>query len=258
MSFMSNIFGSKPAAAAPSAQQQPQQQQALQNQHVANNPTVPNGNNVPAQTASSEPANGQSPTENFASLWSTPQQTQNGNQQPNFKFAPDQLNQVASKMDFTQGLNPETLTKIQQGGPEGVQAFVDALNHVGRQAFTQSATLSSHLTEQGYQAGTQSVNKALPNLVNNHLAKDALFNANPALRDPALAPLVSAVQLQIQQQHPNATPAEINSAVQAYFAGPVAKAFAPAAKQDQAPSGTDNFDFSSFMDPQAQPGQTYQ
>lgn len=253
MSFISQIFGAKPAAAAPSAQQQPQQQQALQNQHVANNPTIPNGTNVPSQTASSEPPNGQSPTENFAQLWSTPSQQQ-GNQQPNFKFEPAQLTQVASKMDFTQGLNPETLTKIQQGGPEGVQAFMDALNHVGRQAFTQSATLSSHLTEQGYQAGTQSVNKALPNLVNNHLAKDALFNSNPALRDPALAPLVSAVQLQIQQQHPNATPAEINSAVQAYFAGPVAKAFAPQKPAEATSNGPDAFDFSSFMDPQSQPG----
>lgn len=251
MSFISNIFTSKPAAPAQQPAQQ-QQQAAPANPHVANNPTIPNGNNVPATTATSEPANGQSPTDNFASLWSTPTQQQ-GNQQPNFKFAPDQLNQVASKMDFTQGLNPETLTKIQQGGPESVQAFMDALNHVGRQAFTQSATLSSHLTEQGYQAGTQSVNKSLPNLVNNHLAKDALFNSNPALRDPALQPLVSAVQLQIQQQHPNATPAEINSAVQAYFAGPVAKAFAPAPKQDKASNGTDSFDFSSFMDPTVQP-----
>lgn len=245
MSFMQQLFGSKPAAPQQPTQQQPQQQ--VQNPHVANNPQVPSGNNVPATTATGEPQSGQSPTENFADLWSTTP-SQQGNQAPNFRLPPEQLGQVTAKMDFTQGLNPEILAKIGAGGPEAIQAMAEAMNHVGRQVFTQNANFSSHLSERTFQEGSNHFGRALPNLVTNHLAKDALYQANPKLRDPAVAPLVEAMQMQLQTKHPNATPQEINAQVNAYFTK-VASVFAPQADPaTQANSGADSFDFSSFMD----------
>lgn len=237
MSFMQTLFGAKPAG------NQEAQQQG--NQHAANNPTVPNGNNTPSQTASSEPPNGQSPQDQFKDLWSTIP-AQQGSQAPNFQLSQEQLSSVTGKMDFTRGINPEQFNKIAAGGQEAVQAFQEVINHVGRQAFQASAQFSSNLTERGYEVAQKQVSNSLPSLVTNHLAKDSLYQANPKLRDPAIQPMVEALQMQLQTKNPNATPQEINTAVQSYMER-MQQAMAPAATPNQQTTGEVREDFSSFL-----------
>lgn len=237
MSILSTLFSSKPAAPAPT-----------ENQHVQNNPTVPSGNNVPATPVSGEPQNGQSPTDQFKDLWSTPP-TQQGNQAPNFQLTPEQLSGVTSKMNFASGISQDQFAKVAAGGQEAAQALADIVNQVGRQAFTASAQFSSNLTEAGYNTANQRIGAALPTLVTNHLAKDSLYQANPKLRDPAIQPMVEALQSQLQMKNPNATPQEINASVNAYFerVQQVIGAPAAAANAQAASTQADFGDFSSFL-----------
>ena len=232
-------------------QQQQQQPQPPQNnssgsQHVQTNPMVPNGTNSPQQQPTTANPNPESPVAKFDDLWKM-EPTQ-PNQAPNFKIDPQQLNKVTSSMDFSRSVSRDDLAKIAQGGEEAVGALVNVLNNFGREVFSTSAQFSSHMTESGYNTAQQVLDRGLPNLVKKQFTQNELFQSNPKLREPALQPLVMAIQSQITQKYPNATPQEVNSMLSQYMDS-VGKAFTkddPEPQKGGAQSGA-NFDFSSFL-----------
>lgn len=228
---------------------QPQQPapQAPENQHIQNNPTVPTSQNSPTQQPTPDNPAPESPVANFAELWKM-EPTQ-ANQSPNFRIDPQQLSKVTSSMNFAKSVSRDELAKVAQGGEEAVGAMVNILNQVGREIFGMGAQFSSHMTEQGYNTAQTALNTGIPNLVKKQVTQNELFQANPKLKEPALQPLVMAIQSQITQKYPNATPQEINGMVDQYFTEVVGKSFAKETSQDQ--SGKSNtaagFDFSSFL-----------
>lgn len=243
MSVLDKIFG-KPQQPVQQQQQMPQQQQS--NPHVANNQTVPGTAANPAQTTAGNPGEQtQSPNDKFAKLWDTaPKQ---GEAAPNFKINPEQLKQVTSGMDFSRSINREDLAKVAQGGEEAVAALSSILNNFGKELFNTNAQFTSHMTESGYNTAAQLINRDLPSAVTKQMSAQELYTQNPKLRDPALQPLVSALQHQFSSQHPNATAQEINSLVTEYLGGTVAGAFA---KPEPAPKQGGNnaqSDFSGFL-----------
>lgn len=232
----------------PQAQQpQPQQPQPQGNQHVQTNPTVPNQTNTPEQQPSAQNPNPESPVDKFKDLWNTPNHS--ADQNPVFTLQPEQLNQVASKLNFSQGISQETLAKVAAGGDEAVKALGEVINIMGQNIFKNSAQFTSHITEAGYGAAQQQINKGLPNLVKQQLSTSQLFESNPALRDPAIQPVVRALHSQLTQQHPEASPAEINGMLSDYMTR-MNGAFSKTGEQGnkgQSNQGQDNFDFSSFL-----------
>lgn len=233
----------------PDPQQQQQQQPAQQgSQHAQNNPTVPNAKNSPEINPPSDTPDAKSPNAEFADLWKM-EPTQQG-QEPNFKLNPEQLSQVTSKLDFAKSVSQEDLAKITQGGPEAVQALINVMNTFGRNVFATNAQFASGLTESGYRMAQESINTGLPTLVQRQFAQNELFSSNSKLRDPALKPLVMAIQSQITQRYPNATPSEVNTMVEKYFNETVGSAFRKEDPQQQTTNqqqGGGNFDFSSFL-----------
>lgn len=233
---------------APQQQQQQVQQTNQQqvSQHAENNPTVPNSTNTPTQTPSAGEPNPQSPNAQFQELWTIG--NQQPNQQPNFQINPEQLQKTAGQLNFAKSVNPEDLAKVAAGGEEAVNAMVNILNTVGREVFSVNAHFASNMTEAGYQNAQKAISTGLPTLVNKQLSQNELFASNAKLRDPALQPLVRAIQSQITEKYPNATPSEVNSMVNDYFTKTVAGAFAPAqSQQADQNSQNSNYDFSSFL-----------
>lgn len=231
----------------PQAQSQPQQQPQPQgNQHVQTNPTVPNQTNTPEQQPSAQNPNPESPVDKFKDLWNTP--SHSADQNPVFTLQPEQLNQVASKLNFSQGISQETLAKVAAGGDEAVKALGEVINIMGQNIFKNSAQFTSHITEAGYGAAQQQINKGLPTLVKQQLSTSQLFESNPALRDPAIQPVVKALHSQLTQTYPNASPTEINGMLGDYMTR-MSGAFGKENGQDKQRqnSGPDNFDFSSFL-----------
>lgn len=230
---------------APTQQQQPQP--GPENQHIQNNPTVPTSQNSPDQKPTPENPNPESPVANFAELWKMEPTQQN--QAPNFRIDPQQLSKVTSSMNFAKSVSRDDLAKVAQGGEEAVGAMVNILNQVGRDIFGMGAQFSSHMTEQGYNTAQTALNTGIPNLVKKQVIQNELFQANPKLKEPALQPLVMAIQSQITQKYPNATPQEINGMVDQYFTEVVGKSFAKEAPADQSgkPNMGAGFDFSSFL-----------
>ena len=233
---------------APADQNQQQSQpQPPQNQHVQGNPTIPNNTNTPEQIPTPTNPDPKSPNAEFQDLWKMEPTQQN--QAPNFRIDPKQLSQVTGNMDFSKSVSRDDLAKIVQGGEEAVGALVSVLNSVGREIFSTNAQFSSHMTEAGYNTAQQAINQGLPNLVKKQFTQNELFAANPKLRDPALQPLVMAIQSQITQKYPNASAGEVNGMVDKYFNDVVAKSFNKDGQgQPQNQSGSvANYDFSSFL-----------
>lgn len=237
-----NIF--RPNAQQPQQQGQPS---TPASPHVENNPTVPNNTNTPpAPAPSPENPQGQSPTDGFKDLWKM-EPNQQG-QAPNFKLNPEHLQQTAGKLDFTKAVNRDDLQKIAGGGDEAIGALMNVLNTFGQAVFSTNAQFSSHLTEAGYKAASESIDRGLPNLVKKQFAQSDLFTKNSKLRDPALQPLVLAIQSQISDRHPNASPAEVNAMVEQYFNSTVATAFKKEDdKESQGSKASLPDDFSSFL-----------
>lgn len=207
------------------------------------NPTVPNQSNTVQQQPTPQDPNPQSPNVNFGELWKM-EPTQQP-QAPNFKLDPQQLSQVSNNINFARAVNKDDLGKIVQGGEEAVGALMNVLNSVGREIFSTNAQFTSHMTESGYNTAQRAIDTGLPNLVKKQFTQNDLFQANPKLREPALQPLVMAIQSQISQKYPNASPTEVNSMVSQYFTEVVGKSFAP---EEKPQSKQDNsFDFSSFL-----------
>lgn len=227
--------------------EQPQQQDPQQqgNPHVQNNPMIPDSSNSPEQNPSPENPAPESPVAKFDDLW-TMEPTQS-NQAPNFKLDPQHLSKVSSQMDFSRAVSQEDLGKIAQGGEEAVGALMNVLNTVGRSIFSMNAQFTSHMTEQGYNTAQKAIDTGLPSLVKKQFSQNELFQTNPKLKEPALQPLVMAIQSQVAQKHPNATPSEVNAMVNQYFTEVVGKSFAPEQDRQQQTAQNQSFDFSSFI-----------
>lgn len=225
---------------------QQQQPTPAANPHVRGNPTVPNGNE-PAANPNPQTQQTQSPTDNFKDLWSNV--TQPTNQAPNFKLNPEQLAQVTGKMDFTKSVSRDDLAKIAQGGEGAIEALGNVLNTFGREVFGASAQFSSHMTESGYQSASRVIDSGLPSAIKRQLTEQHIYESNPKLKDPALQPLVGAIQSQFTQKYPNASAAEINNLVSQYMTEVVAGAFAKEAPAptSQQTSNSAAADFSSFL-----------
>lgn len=240
-----DIFRPQPQGQPQQQGQQPQQPTSG-NPHVDANPMVPSANNTPQQQPTPQDPEPKSPNAEFAELWKI--EPTASNQTPNFKIDPAQLNKVSSQMNFAKNVRQEDVAKIMQGGEEAVGALMNVLNAVGRDVFAMNAQFTSNMAESGYQAAQSSINSGLPNLVKQQFTRNELFESNPKLREPAMQPLVLAIQSQISQKYPNATAAEVNSMVDKYFNEVVAKSFAPEPQRDTQQALQDEaFNFASFL-----------
>jgi hypothetical protein len=244
MSILTQLFGgNKAQQQAPQQPGQQGQQGQQPNQHIQANQTVPNGTE-PGANPNGGTEQTQSPNDKFKELWSNTNQPTS--EAPNFKLDPAQLGKVTGSMDFMKNINREDLGKIAQGGESAIEALGNVLNTFGREVFGASAQFSSHMTESGYQSASKVIDNGLPSAIKRQLTEQHLYQANPKLKDPALQPLIGALQTQFTSKYPNASAQEIEGLVSEYMTTVVGGAFTkeePAARQ-QAKAAPD---FSSFL-----------
>lgn len=212
-----------------------------------NNPTVPSGTpaptpaNPPAQTPAPAPA---SPFDGLQDIWQTP-----ANPTPEEPIIPNvdpaKLMEAAGKVDFTKSITPEILQKIQAGGEGASQAFLTAMNSVAQTAFAHSAMATTKIVEQSLGRQAEKFNKDLPSQIRKLSANESLLAENPLLSNPAVQPLVVALQEQLVRKNPQATAGEIQTQINNYF-GALGKAFNPD-KPAASQSGKKEEDWSAFF-----------
>jgi hypothetical protein len=235
---MNSIFGPKPQNTVPiPGQVSPQNTQV---QAVSNNP---NNNPAPQPPHSSGvtdpngvvPPNGadpnapQSPLAEFKDLWQTTPTDPNAPKNQNQGVSAEKLMEAASKVDFTKVLDQESLAKIAAGGQDAVQAMASLLNKTAQQVYGQSMVVTSKIVEQAVNQAKTDFAAQVPNLVKQQSVNDSLFTKNPAFNNPAVAPVVQAIQAQLAEKYPKATSAELTDMAQKVLTG-AAEIFSPPPK----------------------------
>jgi hypothetical protein len=187
------------------------------------NPTVPSAATAPVPVAQpgaapATPAEPASPLAKYTDLWKT-----DPNAKPDAPFSfnsdPAKLLDTAKTVDFTKVISPELQARITAGGADAQTAMMEAMNGVAQMSFAQSAHASAKIVESALQAQEDRFKEMLPQLIKQHSVADSFRNDNPLLTDPALAPMVGALQVQFTKQYPQATAAEIKSHVNDFLNG---------------------------------------
>lgn len=209
MSLM-DFFKGQPAPAMQESSQQ-SLQESQNNQQL-------NGSNSQNNQQQSE----NSGLESFKDLWNNTntegeQLEDDSDLSSLFTVDPDKINESVSKIDFTQSISPEALEAISAGGEEAVKAFATSLNKVAQEVFSKSMLASGSLVKQAFSKAQDRIDARASRNFTRLKVSDELTSVNPLLKDPSVAPMVAAVQSQLQRKYPDASADEIRTQAEKYF-----------------------------------------
>lgn len=170
----------------------------------------------PAATAVAEPP--KTPLDQFGDLWQHDPNAAAKQQQPLFEGVDSKtLMEAASKANFSSLIPPEVFQAIQQGGDGATAALQQAINLTAQASFAQSTLAATKLVEQAVAKVTKQYDEKLPEIIKRHTATSNFREENPALQHPAAAPLIEAIQIRLQQKHPEASSADLNRMAKDYL-----------------------------------------
>ena len=182
------------------------------------------------QQSGTLPPKEQTPLAEFADIWNTPTQEGEvplGLDDPYLQIDAGKVQELVNGMSFAQPTpqQQELFAKALQGD---VQAFSEILNGVAREVYYQSAINAAKVSERVARTGVDRLRENIPKQVRSISSSETLLKTNPLLNNPALRPIVNAVQSQFQLKHPTASPTELAEMTTKYFADS-AHLFAPTA-----------------------------
>lgn len=132
---------------------------------------------------------------------------------PSFSIDPKVLGEVSSRMDFTRGVNPETLQKATSGD---VNALMDIIKKVGQNVYRASLEHSTALTDSHLKTRGEFESKQLSAGVNKKLTETALSSA-PNYSHPVVKAELNRIASQIAAANPDASPTEVAQSAQKYL-----------------------------------------
>lgn len=130
---------------------------------------------------------------------------------------PKKIFDAAKSANFAGAIPQETLDAIQAGGDGATKALQDALNYTTQAVFAQNTLATTKLIEQAVTKALAQQLDQLPSIIKRHTAADVMQTKNPALSDPAAAPIIAAVQAQLAVKHPNATATQLTELAESYL-----------------------------------------
>lgn len=233
-----DIFSSKPAPVAATATPAAQATSADATQTAAPN----------ADATSAKPADvSTTPLDGFTKLWETDDSSTDTTNQSLFgDLDHKKVFEAAKGANFAGAISPEVLQAVAAGGEGATAALQQAINSSTQAAFAQAMIASTKLIEQAI-TKTNAKNLAdLPGLVKRHTAADSLHTENPALSNPAAAPIIAAVQAQLALKHPDATASQLKAMATDYLSN-FADVVKPAPKVEAAKPKAGEVDWSTFI-----------
>lgn len=214
---------------------------------VPPNPANPANPTVPAN-ANPAPAEPKAPMADFQDLFKIDPKSKPAAPEPILTIDPAAISDAASKVDFRQAITPEVMARVKAGGEDGFAAMLEAMNGMAQQTFAKAAQTAAHVAQEAAKRSQEQLRKEFPNAVRNHNLRSS-FQENPALSNPAVAPLVAYTTAQFQTKFPKASESELRKMVSDYFdqAGELfASGNADPAKNTPAPFSDKSYDFSNW------------
>ena len=213
MASILDLFRSTPAAPAPAPTTQ---QPTTQPQNTTEQPTQQN--TAPTQPTQNTGESTAAPLDQFTKLWETDDNSGGSSDQSLFGTVdPKKVFEAARGANFASAVTPEMLQAIAGGGEGAVAALQQALNAATQAVFAQSTLASTKLIEQGVAKAMSKYDQELPGLVKRHAASDSLQGENPALSNPAAAPIIKAIQAQLSLKFPDATASQLTALAKDYL-----------------------------------------
>lgn len=203
---------------------------------------------TPAGTVDASKANAGGPLAEFADLWQ-PAVTDSSSSAQGFlgQIDPQKVMEAAGKTDFSKVVTAENMQKIQAGGPEAMQAMMEAMNRMAQNVYGQAAIASSKIVEKASAQMEERFQTKMQSEIKRSNVSDSLRQDNPIFNNPAVAPLVSAMEQQFTVKYPNATSQEISKMAKEYISG-LGTAFAPApASAPNSATKNSDTDWSAFL-----------
>lgn len=257
MAFLPGIFGRANAPApAPAAQQlaapantppiNMNQNPTGQPASLQQNPANPGAN--PAQMIDGQNA-AVNPLDSFATMFKPKPVDPNAPKAPTLQdpllgpLDPAAFRQQINQANFAASIPQDTIQKAMSGD---AQAFSDAINSAAREAFAAAAQLSHGLVEHGARTAAERLNGSLDSRIRNIQIKNQ-NTSHEALSHPAVAPMLSAVKMQIAQSNPQLSPEAVQQQAEQYFTQMADVLTAPKRAAAQAASTPKEMDFSSYL-----------
>lgn len=137
-------------------------------------------------------------------------------QAPTFSLDPKVISDVAGKMDFTKGINPELMSKATTGD---VAAMMQLIQEVGRNSYRASLEHATKLTDTHLGQRSEFETKNLKRGVKEQLTSDALSAGNANLNHPVIKAELNRIakQFAASPEYADASPAEIATAAKNYM-----------------------------------------
>lgn len=185
----------------------------------------PGGTQPPAGVKPAEgdaaAAEGKSPLEPYAKLWETPAVDPSKPADAGMfaNIDPTKIMESAKNVDFTKFVAADVMSKISAGGPEAQAAFQEAMKAVSSGVFGQSAVMAAQLIKKGQEETKKQVLAELPQMFKTLGLSERLSEKNPVLSDPAVKPIVNALQAQLATKFPEASTADLQKHAETYLLG---------------------------------------
>jgi len=119
---------------------------------------------------------------------------------------PEALSKIASSIDFSSGVAPDLITKIQGGD---LTALPELLQVVGQNAYTQSMSHASLLSNRVMDSKFDVQASTLPDTINNAITSKQTSAAIPGAGDPVVDMVVGNLSSSIKAKYPMATPDQV-------------------------------------------------
>jgi hypothetical protein len=132
---------------------------------------------------------------------------------PAFKLDSAQLKTVADNQDFTKGIDPALLQRATSGD---TSALIEVIQASSRNAYQTALAHNSSLTEGFVTAREGFAEKGLTGKVKNELTVNALTGTQN-FDNPVVRKQLVSVAMDLQRQHPDASPQEIAAEARRYI-----------------------------------------
>ncbi len=236
-----NMFNSTPEPAPPATPVQPG------NLPVTPPDTKPPEGTPPVETKKEEET---SPLDQFKDMWE-PNLDAEGKPvattpETPITLDPAKLQEIISKADFSKSISQEDLAAINAGGEGATTALAKALNSVAQQTLTQSTLATDKMIKQAVDTATKATETRLAEQIRKQNLSDNLLDSNPVFSNPAVKPVIEAVQAQLATKFPAATTAELTKMAQDYVTA-MSESFNPGTTTTPDTSKTSENDWGKFL-----------
>lgn len=216
MSFLANMFGG-----APAPKQEPTMNNSQPNRQQPGHQPAPANNAGDVNNGTGNPNNKNEGTNTpvdplaaYGKMFDNNPSNQ-GEAAPTLTLDPEVLNKVSGGMNFTDGAPAELMQRATNGD---MQAMLELMNHVGRNAYRTSLSHSGAVVDKFVGAREAHFAKNIPGQVRDELTMNNLTGPNGGAGSPIARKQLVEIARKMAAANPDASPQDVAASAKQYVA----------------------------------------